>query len=91
MAEIEIPKSPPPPSPGPKDDSFGTLLTLALSCCVTICTCINGPILFLMAITFGAYSSFAWTATLALISLVCMCIGCFAAKYTWNGIKKASG
>lgn len=87
MAEIEVPKSPHPPRRGSRDDSAGTLFKLAGSCCVTYCCCCLGLVYFLFSLTFINYGG----SILLLLSLVCMCIGCYAAKYSWEGIKKASG
>jgi hypothetical protein len=87
MAEIEVPKSPSPPRSSSRDDSAETLCKLAGSCCVAICGCCVGLIYFLFSLRFLIYG--AWL--ILLLSLVCMCLGCFAAKYSLEGIKKASG
>ena len=87
MAEIQEPKTPPPPKAGTRDDSAGTLLKLAGGCCVTICGCTFGPILFLLSVPFAAYG----VGFLAVVSVVCTVLGCFSAKFTWDGMQKASG
>jgi len=87
MAEIEVPKSPPRPGRGSRDDSVGTLLKLAGSCCLTFCCCCFGLIYFLFSIPLAVYGGWFMLP----LSLICICIGCFAANYTWEGIKKASG
>jgi uncharacterized membrane protein YccC len=88
MAEIEVPKSPSPPrGGGARDDSAETMFKLAGGCCVTICGCCFGLIYFLFSLPLLIYGG--WF--LLLLSLVCMCLGCFAGKYSWEGIKKASG
>jgi hypothetical protein len=87
MADIDVPKSPPPPRRGARDDSAGTLLKLAGSCFLTFCCCCAGLLYFLFSLPLLIYG--AWF--LLVLSLVCICIGCYAAKYTWEGIKSASG
>jgi len=87
MAEIEEPKTPPPPKGGTRDDSSGTLLKLAGGCCVTICGCTFGPIYFLFSVSFAGYG----LGFLTIISFVCTVLGCLSAKFTWDGMQKASG
>jgi hypothetical protein len=86
-AEIDVPKSPSPPRRGNRDDSAGTLFKLAGTCCVTLCGCIFAPILLLLSLPLVIYGG----GYLAFLSIICIVIGCFSAKYTYEGIQKASG
>lgn len=87
MAEIEAPRSPHPPRRGSRDDSAGTLFKLAGSCCVTLCGCCFGPLFLLFTLPVVIYGG----GIFVLLSLFCIILGCFSAKYTWDGIQKASG
>lgn len=86
LAEIDEPKVPPPPTGGRRDDSIGTLAKLIGGCCVTLFSCIFGLVFLMMGYTLGFYGGI-----IILISLSCVCIGCFSAKFTWDSIQKASG
>jgi hypothetical protein len=87
MAEIDVPKSPPPSRSGPRDDSAGTLLKLAGGCCVTLCGCIFGPFLLFISLPLAMYGG----VYLIFVSVVCMIVGCVSAYYTWQVFQKASG
>ncbi|MCK4567376.1 MAG: hypothetical protein KAU48_08705 [Candidatus Thorarchaeota archaeon] len=91
MAEIETPKVPPPPKGGPRDDSAGTLLKLVGGGCIAFFTCIFGLVFLLMGLSLGTVMPIMHAGIFILIALVCICIGCFSVKFTWDGIKKASG
>jgi len=86
MAEIDVPKSPPPPRSGTRDDSVETLCKLAGGCCLAVFGCTFGPLLLVSSLTLVTYG-FVW---LAIISLFVIVLGCYSAKYTWDGIKKNS-
>ncbi len=87
MAEIDVPKSPPPPRSGTRDDSIGTLCKLAGGCCLAFFGCMFGLVFLLFSLSLIAYG-LGW---LAILALLCIVLGCYSAKYTWDGIRKASG
>lgn len=86
LAEIDTPKVPPPPKGGPRDDSVGTMLKLVGGCCCTFFACIFGIVFLFMGAMYGMYGGI-----IMLIALVCIIIGCYSGKCTWEGIQKASG